>query len=83
MDRTDKAIIGYIAIAVLLAGPAYVQSENSEARAKAKCLADNASGVNSPKLRCEFMAGAEERTLPKVLAWPMWLSYVAAKKLST
>ena len=83
MDRIDKAIIGYIAAGVLLAGPAYVQSENSEARAKAKCVAENASGVNSPPLRCDLMASAAERTLPKVLAWPMWLSYVVAKKLST
>lgn len=83
MNKYEKCFIGYVVVAVLLAGPAYLDSESSENAAKTECEAENKARAKDNQLLCGFVASAPERTMPKLLFWPAWLSYVAAKKLST
>ena len=79
MTKTGAAIAAYATIAMICFGPATVQSEAARKEYMAQCLSESAG--EPERLRwCGIGGLSASEGLIKAVLWPLWLSYMAAKK---
>lgn len=71
----------YLAGVVICFGPATVESERAQALVSAKCATDFPDDTSTRRV-CQASPPPALAGGIKALAWPLWVSYVAASKTS-
>jgi hypothetical protein len=76
-NRWRICIALYVVMVVVCFGPATVQSERARAEYQAQCRAERAGDAEGLRW-CPVGGPSASDGLGKAMAWPLWLSYMAA-----
>lgn len=75
-----RFLVGYVAVAVVVFGPATVQSENARTAHVAACDAEHKPD-SQERAMCRVSGPSIADGAPKAIFWPFWLSYTIARNV--